>query len=287
VTIVVRAPAPPLAGLVRSLVYRSGEQPRRSVEKILPGPQTGLWVNLNRDAFRSFDQAGRASQVSGAMLAGPASRASVIEFEQGHAHVCVTFALGAASRFVAAPLALARDEMVPLEVLWGAPGASLRERLLEASTPTDALAVTEAVLLEQLTGAEAPDPTVVAAARALSRGVQVGEAGALSRGGRVGEMAADLGLLPRTLRRRFTAAVGLTPKRFARVQRLQRLVRDLDGQRDADWAALAACHGYADQSHLADEFRELAGVTPGEYLRSRVNGPNHLRVTEHEGALGA
>jgi len=275
VPVVVRAPAPPLAGLVRSLVYRSGEQPRRSVEKILPGPQTGLWVNLNRDAFRSFDEAGRASRVGGAMLAGPASRAAVIEFEQGHAHVCVTFALGAASRFVAAPLALARDEMVPLEILWGAPGASLRERLLEASTPTDALAVTEAVLLGQLTGAGAPDPAVVAAAGALSRGV------------RVGEVAADLGLLPRTLRRRFTAAVGLTPKRFARVQRMQRLVRDLDGQHDADWAALAARHGYADQPHLADEFRELAGVTPGEYLRSRVNGPNHLRVAGHPADQGA
>jgi AraC-like DNA-binding protein len=260
---------------VRSLVYRSGEQPRRSVEKILPSPQTGLWVNLNRDAFRSFDEAGRASQVGGAMLAGPASRASVIEFEQGHAHVCVTFALGAASCFVAAPLALARDAMVPLEVLWGAPGAGLRERLLEASTPEDALAVTEAVLLGQLAGADAPDPAVAAAVRALSRGV------------RVGEVAADLGLLPRTLRRRFTAQVGLTPKRFARVQRMQRLVRDLDGQRDADWAALAAGHGYADQSHLVDEFRALAGVTPGEYLRSRVNGPNHLRVTEHEDDLRA
>jgi AraC-like DNA-binding protein len=289
VPVVVRAPAPPLAGLVQSLVYRSGEQPQRSVEKILPSPDTGLWVNLNRDAFRSFDEAGRPSQVGGAMLAGPASRASVIEFEQGHAHVCVMFALGAASRFVAAPLALARDEMVPLEELWGAPGASLRERLLEASTPTDALAVTEAILLGQLTGADTPDPAVVAAARALSRGTRVGEvpAGARSQGVRVGEVAADLGLLPRTLRRRFTAAVGLTPKRFARVQRMQRLVRDLDGQRDADWAALAAWHGYADQSHLADEFRELAGVTPGEYLRSRVNGPNHLRATEHESGLGA
>ena len=268
--VVVRAPAPPLAGLVRALVYRSGEQPNRSVEKILPSPETGLWVNLNRDAFRSFDEAGRASQVRGAMLAGPASRASVIEFEQGHAHVCVSFALGAASCFVAAPLTLARDNMVPLEVLWGTSGARLRERLLEASTPGDALAVMEAVLLEQLTGSRSPDPGVLAAAGALSRGL------------RVGEVARDLGVLPRTLRRRFAAQVGLTPKRFARVQRMQRLVRDLGGHGGADWAAMAAAHGYADQSHLADEFRELAGVTPGEYLRSRVNGPNHLRVSGHE-----
>jgi AraC-like DNA-binding protein len=40
----------------------------------------------------------------------------------------------------------------------------------------------------------------------------------------------------------------------------------------------AAEHGYADQPHLADEFRELVGVTPTQCLRSRLNRPNHLRV---------
>ncbi len=264
----VRRPAPPLAGLVRTIVYRVGEQPQTAVEKILPGPETGLWVNLNRDEFRSFDDAGQVSRVPGAMLAGPTSRASVIEFEEGHAHVCVMFALGAASCFLGVPLALARDDLVPLETLWGRPGGSLRERLLGVSAPGEALDLMESVLLRQLSGCT-PDTAVLAAADALSRGV------------RVGEVSRDLGLLPRTLRRRFTAQVGLTPKRFARVQRMQRLVRDLDGQRQVDWAAAAAEHGYADQSHLAHEFRELAGVTPSEYLRSRIDGPNHLRVPDH------
>jgi hypothetical protein len=95
VTVVVRHPGPPLAGLVTEMVYRTGEQPRASVEKILPGPGTGLWVNLNRDAFRSFRGAGRVHQVPGAMVAGPTGRATVIEFEEGHAHVSVAFALGA------------------------------------------------------------------------------------------------------------------------------------------------------------------------------------------------
>jgi len=265
VAVIVRRPGPPLSGLVRAIVYRAGEQPQTSVEKILPSPETGLWVNLNRDEFRSFDPAGAGRGVPGAMLAGPTSRACLIEFEQGHAHVSVSFALGAASRFAGPSLPEARDELVPLEILWGRSGAGLRERLLEARTPADALEVMETALLRQLTGTLALDPAVVAAASALSRGAGVGE------------VSRDLGLLPRTLRRRFTAQVGLTPKRFARVQRLQRLVRDLDGQATADWAALAVRHGYADQPHLADEFRDLADVTPGEYLRSRVNGPNHLR----------
>jgi hypothetical protein len=39
VTVVVRRPGPPLAGLVAAIVYRTGEQSRTSVEKILPGPE--------------------------------------------------------------------------------------------------------------------------------------------------------------------------------------------------------------------------------------------------------
>ena len=264
-TVIVRRPGPPLDGLVTAITYRAGEQPGTSVEKILPGPGTGLWVNLNRDEFRSFGDTGQVSRVPGAMISGPTSRASVIEFEAGHAHVSVAFALGATRCFVAPPVDRMRDDMVPLETLWGRSGGCLRERLLEALTPQDALSVMEDVLLRHMTGVLGADPAVSAAAAALSRGVLVGE------------VARDLGLLPRTLRRRFTAQVGLTPKRFARVQRMQRLVRALDGQTEVDWAAAAARHGYADQPHLADEFRELAGVTPAEYLRSRMDGPNHLR----------
>ncbi len=270
-TVVVRRPASPLDALVTAITYRAGEQSRTSVEKILPGPETSLWVNLNRDAFRSFGDAGQVRRVPGAMVAGPASHASVIEFEEGHAHVSVTFALGAAHGFLAPPLALLRDDLVPLEALYGHLGACLRERLIEASSPEKALSVMEGFLLRQMTGALGPDPAVMAAAGALSRGVPVGE------------VSDGLGLLPRTLRRRFTAQVGLTPKRFARIQRLQRLVRALDGQTQVDWAAMAVRHGYADQPHLADEFRELVRVTPTGYLRSRVNGPNHLLFPSHAG----
>ena len=264
-SVVVRRPVPPLDGLVTAITYRAGEQPCASVEKILPSPDTALWVNLNRDEFRSFGESGQVNRVPGAMIAGPTSHSSVIEFEAGHAHISVAFTLGAARCFVAPPVDLMRDDLVPLEELWRGAGACLRERLLEALTPDDALSVMEEILLRQMTGVLESDPAVVAAADALSLGVQVGE------------VARDLGLLPRTLRRRFTAQVGLTPKRFARVRRMQRLVRDLDGQTEVDWAAAAARHGYADQPHLAGEFRELVGVTPSEYLRSRVDGPNHLR----------
>ena len=97
-TIIVRRPAPPLAGLVSALVYQAGEQPQGSVQKILPDAEPSLWVNLNRDEFRSLGGP-RPGRVPGAMLAGPRSRALVTEFEAGRAHIWVSFALGAAPAF--------------------------------------------------------------------------------------------------------------------------------------------------------------------------------------------
>ena len=169
-TVVVREPGPPLGGLVRAITYQAGDQPRASVEKILPGPGTSLWVNLNRDEFRSFDDTGQVRRVPGAMLAGPTSRASVIEFEQGRAHVSVTFALGGAACFCTPPLELVRDQQVALADVWGRSGATLRDRLLEATTPRDALDVMEDVLLGHLTGPLAPDPLITAAGAGAGRG---------------------------------------------------------------------------------------------------------------------
>jgi len=266
--LIIHRPGAALHGLVRTITYQSGEQPWTSVEKILPDPAASMWVNLNRDEFRSFrDPACQdADRVPGAMLAGPRGRALVTEFEQGRAHVSVSFALGAARCFFGVPLAATQDELVPLAELWGRTGACLREQLLTAAGPDDMIRVMEKSLWHQLSSDYSVDPGITAAARALSRGVPVGD------------VSSALGIVPKTFRRRFIAQVGLPPKRFARVRRLQRVALQVDGQGPVDWAAVAAEHGYSDQPHLTDEFRDLVGVTPTAYLQSRINGPSHLRV---------
>jgi transcriptional regulator GlxA family with amidase domain len=55
------------------------------------------------------------------------------------------------------------------------------------------------------------------------------------------------------------------------VQRLQRAIARLPHSSLAD---VAFGEGFSDQAHLSREFRELAGLSPGEY-RARVAGPSH------------
>jgi transcriptional regulator GlxA family with amidase domain len=80
----------------------------------------------------------------------------------------------------------------------------------------------------------------------------------------VGEVARHVGVGERQLRTAFTTAVGISPKRFARLSRVRSVVA---GASRESWARLANDAGYYDQSHMAAEFREVMHLTPGAFVR--------------------
>ncbi len=79
-------------------------------------------------------------------------------------------------------------------------------------------------------------------------------------------LSAELGVSERSIQRALRATLGMGPKAIARRIRLQEVVRCLSVQQ-ADVATIAAQLGYVDQAHLVNDFRGVAGVTPGQYLR--------------------
>lgn len=99
-----------------------------------------------------------------------------------------------------------------------------------------------------------------------------------------GDLATELGVSERTLRRSFSHDLGVSPKRFARIARLQRLLRtiesaehsggNLPAQPMAPWTRAAIKCGYSDQSHMIHDFRELTGMTPENYACARRVTPS-------------
>jgi AraC-like DNA-binding protein len=89
---------------------------------------------------------------------------------------------------------------------------------------------------------------------------------ALARSGCSSTTIADrIGLSTRQLHRRSTAAFGYGAKTLNRILRMQQalaLIRR--GTRPADSAARA---GYADQSHLSRDVKDMAGVSLTELMR--------------------
>jgi AraC-like DNA-binding protein len=113
-------------------------------------------------------------------------------------------------------------------------------------------------LLRERCAAFAPDPRIEQAAARLD-----GADGDL----RIGALASELGVPLRNLQSRFLAAVGMSPKEYARVRRLQAMLRTLDGD-PPTIADAAAHHGYADQAHATRDVARWTGTTPAQLARA-------------------
>jgi AraC-like DNA-binding protein len=129
----------------------------------------------------------------------------------------------------------------------------LEARLMASPAPADTLRLLVAFVRERLARNDVACELLLASMESLRR-----RPGAT----RVRELARQLGVSERHLRRLMVNETGIAPRHFARIQRFHALLRDSDLAPRPSWAALAAHHGYADQSHLIREVQHLAGVSP-------------------------
>jgi hypothetical protein len=178
--------------------------------------------------------------------------AEQVALEPRALYVGVRFRPGAATAFLHRPASELTGLDVPASELWR-DSASLFDALAAADS-TDTL---RRVLLDALEARLArADDLDTAMVRWAGR-VFDAPSGA----------AAPEYLSSRQGRRRFTAAVGLGPKRFARIARLQWVMRQRQLAPAMPWGQLAAAAGCHDQAHLIHEFVALTGATPAALAR--------------------
>ncbi|MFI7532746.1 DUF6597 domain-containing transcriptional factor [Streptosporangium sp. NPDC049376] len=174
----------------------------------------------------------------GPHVAGPDTGPMPVRMRQGDRYTGVRFRPGAVGEVFGVPVEALRDARVPLDELGVLPGLTPR-------TMQETLAV-------RLREVPEPDPAAPAIAEALRTGRTVAQA------------AWELGLGERQLHRRSLRAFGYGPKTLQRVVRFQRALRL--ARRGTALAEVALASGYADQSHMANEVRRLAGVSLGGLL---------------------
>ncbi|MDX2681387.1 AraC family transcriptional regulator [Streptomyces sp. NY05-11A] len=133
-------------------------------------------------------------------------------------------------------------------------------------------------LARELTGAEPeeitarladllPPPTEGGRARLLRAAVDALSTRPDRTPAAVREVARELTVSERQLRNLFADGVGVSPKHYARIDRVRHV---LTHAASAPWAELAAATGYYDQSHMTADFRTLMGVPPRAFFTGRL-----------------
>lgn len=253
-----------LAGLVQGIwdVRTPAGLPDASLGlSILPIPAVSLAFQYGHPVHSALK--GRAGRVR-STVAGIRDAALTVQAGGGARVVVANLTtLGARRLFRQSPAEFADLNLDLRLVLPPSRVDAIEERLAEAPSGAARIALVESFLVDCLQ--EAPGDRLVA------RAVELMQVDCWYRP--VGELARALEIGERQLERRFLAAVGATPKKFARILRLRQVLEG--GACGRPWAEVAQRSGYFDQAHLVREFSRMTGLPPGRFLRAALDGRHH------------
>jgi AraC-like DNA-binding protein len=252
------SPDGPLAEFVDCFWIHEGYGGAHAHERVLPTVTVDL-------VFSHHPDHGAA-----ATLAGPRSECLDLDTSLPFTACGVHFKPGGALPFVSEPANELRNQIVNLDDIWGPLARRMEAQVWEARTPPERLRVLETALRLRMSHDRATHP-------AVSYAINVIES---SHGARpIAEIAGRLGLSTRRFLDLFRGQVGISPKAFSRMRRFAAVLESIATTDDVDWTDVALSCGYFDQAHFNHDFRAFCGVSPSEYLRTRVSR-THLIVSK-------
>ena len=238
---IARKPAPDLVRQIEmfwSVTSRGGSG--RSLYEVLPDSGVHLILRFSSCGCRM-------------VLLGQATEKACIEIDESSDYFGIRFHPGHVPRLADIRPADLIDNHVDLPGIDGVSIDSLADRMLSSQDPA-----LQQRVMEDLVRGTPP----------LIRDERCRQAISLlkTHGGRlhVDELAAGIGLHVRSLERLFCDHLGMTPKRLARLVRLQHLASRIRSGKAGNLTELAYACGYADQSHMIKDFKEMTGRLPGE-----------------------
>ncbi len=262
-----RSPATALRPFVTTLWATRAESPGTAGarERVLPTGEAHVVFLLGEEPLRLHDgTAGESRRVGFAVVGGPRAGAYVKDVSRRGASVGAQLRPGAAAALFGVPASELAGRHSELRDVWGGRAEEAHERLAREADGEARLDLLERILMARLPRVHGLHPAV---AQALER---------FASRGRVCEVVAETGYSHRRFNELFVGSVGLTPKVYCRLRRFQGVLARAAECPAVSWADLSHGAGYADQAHLTREFREFAGLSPGEWRRLAPAAPHHV-----------
>ena len=243
----------------------------------MPGPMIDLKINFGgqvgarRQGSSEWD-----AQCGGGWAMGVWDAPHAVRWPDDLDFVGVTLRPGGAMALFGVQAHELRNDVVGIDLLFGALALELRDRLAQAPNAQARFALLEQLLAPRLR--PVPELDRIAPALRLMR----------RRGGvvSIADLAARAEVSHKHLIALFDRVVGATPKTLARLYRLEHLLARIDTEEPVSWTRTAHDACYCDQSHFNRDFRRLTGHTPGRYLELRRSAEAaHPRYAAHRRLL--
>lgn len=182
-----------------------------------------------------------------------------------------------ADRLLGVPAAAVGGKVIDLADIIGTAGGRLVDRVASTDDWDERFQLVDDALSRRIGDAVPPVDAAVGEAWRLI----FASDGRMS----VASIARRVGYSRRHLSERFRVLTGVTPKQAARIGRFEAAGRMLRRSQHPTLTRVAAACGYADQPHLAREWKALAGCTATTWLREELPFVQDVDTADRAGSV--
>lgn len=163
--------------------------------------------------------------------------------------------------FATMPIKEMDNRAISLEQLFGKDGTEIESKILNAGTTSEKISRIETFLIQRLADTDTIDRIVQSTVETI-----------LTANGQVSveELSKQINISRRQLERKFSSAIGLSPKQLSKTIRLQATLKMLLNKQFTSLTSLAYEGEYYDQAHFIRDFKEFTGLTPKDFYSDNV-----------------
>jgi AraC-like DNA-binding protein len=259
-------PSPRLAHLVKHYLVLEVAMAAGMTHRIFSDGNTGIVFNFGDTLMQEY--AGTAVSLPNSFLYGQLGHFRHVTSTGNMRLIIAVLHPFSASAALHVPASTLTDKLLDLEDFFPNQTNRVLESILSAQDPFKRILAVEDFLTSKL--------------KPLTNNFAIEAVGLIHeyRGNvNVEQIAGYFNVTERTLQRTFQEQIGLSPKRYAGIVRMQRFLKMLRTNTPVpSVAALAFECGYYDQAHLIREMKNLSGITPGQYLSQPLLTANFLQI---------
>lgn len=90
------------------------------------------------------------------------------------------------------------------------------------------------------------------------------------------KLAREACLSPKQFYRNFVERMGISPKTYARIVRLDSAMKLQNAQPHKDWLSIALNCGYYDYQHMVKDFKDFTKETPTQFIQKEDGAPERV-----------
>lgn len=261
-------PPPELAKYVKS--YWTLESSERdhptSSERVFPDGCIELMFHYG-DLFREYKGGDNPQLQPRSFIYGQVEKFIEIEATGKIGILGVRFHPNGLKPFVKVDVNDLTGKTVAVEDLWGKDGEILEDRMLNARTNEDRIALFQVFLLRKLSEFPETDPIVERCVDSI-----------LKSDGNIpiNDLANQLNIGRRHLERKFISNVGISPKLLSRITRFNNTLKLIEHKQFTSLTMVAYEGGFYDQAHFIRDFKVFTGLNPKQYFSQDLDMAKHF-----------